>query len=42
MEKHFAGRKKRRNEKENGTEMKGWKKKNMWNLYENLKIEEPT
>ena len=39
MEKYFVARKKRRNGKEEGTEMKnGGKKKheNMWILYENL------
>ena len=39
MEKHFVGRKKRRNGKEKGTEMKGRKNENMWNLYETLNSE---
>ena len=36
MEKHFVGRKKRRNGKEKWTEMKSGKNENLRNLYENL------
>ena len=43
MEKYFVARKKRRNGKEEGTEMKngggGKKHENMWILYENLHTE---
>lgn len=33
MERHFVGRKKKRNRKENETERNGEEKGNMWNLY---------
>ena len=42
MEKHFVGWKKSRNGGKKGTEMKGRKNEDMWNLHENLKCRKLT